>query len=344
MNSTFAEENRVVSCDLIKFSVIMPVYNAEIWLDWGILCMLGQSYTNWELICVDDGSSDSSAEILKKYAAFDSRIKYVYQQNSGVSTARNTGIKMASGEYILFLDADDYFDDDALYFINETVKSTSCDFAVMALREVAADDRKKHDSHRTGALKQMPLTSDSLGCCTWYVTDKIFRRDIIKQYDVFYAPEIHMCEDFHFWFRYAIYCNDVVFIDDVLYNHQLTPGSLSGTFYKKWERLPEEHVRISLSISQHLLDFCKSIQDKKKRREFSINLLYRSTTLYVLLLRTIKKLNNPLRRVGKKYLKFPIFDFWKEVPFKSFTNAVWQLISSLNGMLMNKIAKVIRRH
>lgn len=319
----------------------MPVYNAEIWLDWGIQCMMEQTYTNWELICVDDGSSDSSAEILKKYAASDSRIKYVYQQNAGVSTARNTGIRMASGEYILFLDADDYLDDDALYFINETVKSTLCDFAVMKLREVAADDRKKHDSHRTGVLKRMPLTSDSLGYCTWYVTDKIFRRDIIKRYDVLFAPEIHMCEDFHFWFRYAIYCNDVVFIDDVLYNHQLTPGSLSGTFYRKWEKLSEEHLKVSLRLSQELLRLCKDIQNRAKRKAFCTNLLHRSVTFYFLMLRVIRKLNNPLRKLVKKYLKFPVFDFWREVSLKSIANAMCQLMASIGRIFLNKVTKVI---
>lgn len=341
MNPTSDQENCLLCKDSVTFSVIMPVYNAEEWLEWGIQCMLGQTYTNWELICVDDGSSDSSAEILKKYEASDSRIKYVYQKNAGVSTARNTGIRLAMAEYILFLDSDDYFDVDALYIINEKLQAISCDFAVMQIREVSADDRKKHNSLRTGALRQMLLTEDSLDYCTWYVTDKIFRRDIIKKYDILYAPEIHMCEDFHFWFRYAIYCNDIVFIDDVLYNHQLTPGSLSGTFYRKWEELPEEHLKVSLRLSQELLRLCKDIQNRAKRNAFCTNLLHRSITFYLLMLRVIKKLNNPLRNVVKKYLKFPVFDFWRDVSLRSIAKVMCQLIASLGEIFLNKVSKVI---
>jgi teichuronic acid biosynthesis glycosyltransferase TuaG len=90
-------------------SVIIPAYNAEKYLDETIKSILAQTYSNWELIVVDDGSTDGTASLAKKYAAQDKRIAYLYQTNQRMASARNTGIKHASGKYIAFLDADNLF-------------------------------------------------------------------------------------------------------------------------------------------------------------------------------------------------------------------------------------------
>ena len=90
-----------------KVSVIIPVYNAEKYLVRTINFVLAQTYKNFELLLVDDGSKDKSADICKQYAASDARVKYFYKTNGGVSSARNFGIEKATGEYIAFMDDDD---------------------------------------------------------------------------------------------------------------------------------------------------------------------------------------------------------------------------------------------
>lgn len=92
------------------FSIIMPVYNAEFFLKKGIQSVLDQTYINFELIIVNDGSTDKSLELIYQYQESDSRIKVINQMNQGVSVARNNGIKAAVGEYVGFLDSDDYID------------------------------------------------------------------------------------------------------------------------------------------------------------------------------------------------------------------------------------------
>lgn len=92
----------------MKFSVIVPVYNCENSLFKCIESILGQEFNDFEVIIVNDGSSDSSEEICKRFIAKDSRVKYFYQKNSGVSSARNLGIENAVGEWIVFCDSDDY--------------------------------------------------------------------------------------------------------------------------------------------------------------------------------------------------------------------------------------------
>ncbi len=91
----------------INVSVIIPIYNAEKYLDECLSSVAGQTYSNFECVMIDDGSKDSSAEIAKSYAARDGRFKYFYQDNAGVSAARNYGIDVCKGEYIVFVDSDD---------------------------------------------------------------------------------------------------------------------------------------------------------------------------------------------------------------------------------------------
>src|SRR5882757_4082321 len=88
-------------------SVIMPAYNAEKYIAEAINSVKQQTYTAWELIVIDDGSTDNTAAIIKKYAGTDNRIMYTYQANGGQGKARNNGLKKATGEYVAFLDADD---------------------------------------------------------------------------------------------------------------------------------------------------------------------------------------------------------------------------------------------
>ena len=92
----------------MKFSIIMPVYNTALYLKQSIQSVIEQTYENWELICVNDGSTDDSLEICEHYAKQDSRIKVFSKVNEGVSVARNFGLKKVTGERVIFLDADLY--------------------------------------------------------------------------------------------------------------------------------------------------------------------------------------------------------------------------------------------
>ena len=93
-----------------KVSIIIPIYNVEIHLDKCISSIINQTYQNIEIILINDGSTDGSENICLKYASFDQRIKYFYKQNGGLSSARNFGLNKFSGDYVLFVDSDDYID------------------------------------------------------------------------------------------------------------------------------------------------------------------------------------------------------------------------------------------
>ena len=95
-------------------SVIVPIYNVEEYLSGCLESILSQNFSDFEIICIDDGSTDESGSILEMYASKDSRIRTVHQENKGLSSARNVGLDMARGEYIAFCDSDDYYHPDFL--------------------------------------------------------------------------------------------------------------------------------------------------------------------------------------------------------------------------------------
>lgn len=116
----------------MKFSVIMPVYNGALYLEESINSVLNQIYKDWELIIVDDGSTDGSGEIADKYAALDDRISVIHQKNTGVFFARRNGIANARGDYILFLDCDDLMIDDTLDILEVVFDEHGSDVVMFA--------------------------------------------------------------------------------------------------------------------------------------------------------------------------------------------------------------------
>ena len=116
--------------DRETISVIMPVWNSEKYLPEAIESVIFQTYKNWELWLVDDGSTDNSALIGQKYSDIDTRIHLVTKKNGGVSSARNAGLEHAQGEYVLFVDADDVIDQDMFEFLVSIMRENDADLSV----------------------------------------------------------------------------------------------------------------------------------------------------------------------------------------------------------------------
>lgn len=112
---------------MLKLSVIMPIYKSELYLKRGIDSILKQHYSNIELILVDDGSPDQCPQICDEYAELDQRVKVIHQKNAGVAAARNAGLRKASGDYIIFVDSDDYIEHDMYSSMVEIIESYHCD-------------------------------------------------------------------------------------------------------------------------------------------------------------------------------------------------------------------------
>lgn len=134
-------------------SVIVPAYNSEMFIGKCIDSVLEQTYSNWELIAVDDGSRDNTFGILKKYAEVDSRIRVIHQENQGPGIARNTGIAEAKGNYVVFIDSDDYIEKD--YFL--LLSNHNEDVVFINVRNVDKDGHVLKEEYMS---KNMQLTKD----------------------------------------------------------------------------------------------------------------------------------------------------------------------------------------
>ena len=118
------------------FSIVIPVFNTEKYLKECVESILNQAYDSYEIILVDDGSKDSSLQICREYEARDKRIRAIHKENGGVSSARNTGIELAKGKYITFIDSDDWFRQGALSFAAQRLSETGADVLAFSINRV----------------------------------------------------------------------------------------------------------------------------------------------------------------------------------------------------------------
>ena len=125
-------------------SIIVPVYNAEKYLKKSIKSITSQTYKNIEIICIDDGSNDKSLEILHKFAGEDQRIRIIYKKNEGVSLARNTGLESAKGDFVLFVDSDDWIEKNLCETLLFYMEKKELDVVMCSyIREKGSESQKK---------------------------------------------------------------------------------------------------------------------------------------------------------------------------------------------------------
>ena len=203
-------------------SVIVPVYNSEKYLKECVESILNQTYTNIELILVDDGSGDLSGEICREYEKKDQRVIYIHKENGGVSSARNTGMRIAKGEYIAFVDSDDFISEDMF----SNLISIEADFAMCGYE--LYDDMIKTPSFRY-ACKEL---FGDIGKLAMNVEDylsppfllgpwcKLFKTEIIRINSLQFPPDLSYGEDAVFVFDYLQKCSTISINSYVGYSYR----------------------------------------------------------------------------------------------------------------------------
>lgn len=213
----------------MKVSIIVPVYNKEHRLEETINCLLQQRFDDFELLLVDDGSTDGSLRICEKYSKKDNRIRVIHKENGGASSARNCGIDNAFGEYIVFCDADDKMPEDALENMVKTADRENADFVVGGMRNIdifksANRIEIKFQKKRTGHViykddikEQFPVFwqgNNMVSSCT-----KLYRTDIIKNNNIRFNTDLVVLEDFCFVIDYLNYCTRLISIEELVYDY-----------------------------------------------------------------------------------------------------------------------------
>lgn len=231
----------------MKLSIIIPCYNVEKHLDRCLLSVINQTYTNLEIILVDDGSPDNSGNICDKWAKQDKRIKVIHKQNEGLGFARNSGIEIATGEWIAFVDSDDFIDlsmyeklltkaieknADIVYCGHIKQLSNGTNITITDFADEKIFEKDVFLELSQGFFKPTTISPKMLTMSVWHA---VYRRNIISQ--PFYSEREVGSEDIHFQVCAMLNARRVVFIPDALYTYCYNGVSLSHTFnLSKYDR------------------------------------------------------------------------------------------------------------
>ena len=219
-----------------KVSVIVPIYNSERYIDKCIQSIINQTFKDIELILVDDGSTDKSVEISNKYAEKDKRIKIIKQKNKGVSSARNYGISIATGDFITFVDSDDFIEIDMLDILYNAAIDNNCDVVLSGIK-IIKDNNIKYEFTKDSKIytKQEVFKLfyfDREPFSPNYAWGKLIKRSICNK--IKFREDIFLREDALFSMELFINCsNNIMFLNKYLYNYVQRDGSESKHFSKK---------------------------------------------------------------------------------------------------------------
>lgn len=248
---------------MVKISVIIPVYNVEEYLSECLDHIVNQTLTDIEIICIDDGSTDRSPKILNEYAINDDRIRIVLQENIGLAATRNKGIELARGDYIYFMDGDDYLDLSALDKLYELSKKHDSDFIMFKLRNF--DDKTKENIDDD--YYNMPHLKNKVGDDLFNYKDvedialklavnvpgNFYKREFISDLRF---PEGLLFED-NVFFTHALFkAQKILFLDEFLYNRRVRDNSLSKSISLD-----------TIEITNILLDLCNQYNHPRHKGE-----------------------------------------------------------------------------
>ena len=216
-----------------KVSVIVPVYNVEPFLKRAIDSLINQTLKELEIIIVDDGSPDNCGAVIDEYAREHSNIIALHKENGGISDARNAGLQMATGEYIGFLDPDDYAEPDMFEKLYTSAKESDSDLAFCGYTEVFSpsciENRKIEISKQTGDIFDLAFSNvcNSLGAYAW---NKLYKSSIIKDSRIEFPDGVSVVEDTVFFFEFLKNATSFSVVDEPLYNYIRQPKSICAVY------------------------------------------------------------------------------------------------------------------
>lgn len=220
-----------------KVSVIVPFYNSEKYIEKCIYSIINQSYKNLEIIIINDGSKDGSDQKITKLENLDSRIKYIKQENSGPSQARNNGIEISCGKYLMFVDSDDSINEHYVEYMVNKIEEKQYDLVCCGYKDTSIYGTVDYNDflYEKELIDKQEFMIKVLKGTGGVLWSKIFRRNIINKYNIIMDKNLLMSEDMIFVLKYASYCESFGFIEDYLYNYnRLNEFSISSNITKEY--------------------------------------------------------------------------------------------------------------
>lgn len=266
-----------------EVSVIVPVYNGENYIERCVESILNQTYENFELLLIDDGSTDKSPEICDKYSQMDSRIRCIHKENGGLSDARNIGIKESRGNCITFVDCDDWIETHMLERMLVTMKCYNADI-VMCNHQMTYDRETNKEALKDTTVAVVEYTQEEfldillrVKCnrCVHYAWAKLYKKSIINMPE--YFPYKMYNEDVEAMFKSTLRSNKIVEIDYVGYYYFNNREGIShGVFGENFLSLTKVWDRVVELIKKEKPEYQKYAVVNRKRTCFTI--LWKSIT------------------------------------------------------------------
>lgn len=300
-NVLFMGENEVA-----EISIIIPVYNAELYLDRCVNSIINQTFTDWELILVDDGSVDNSLEKCKVLEKKDTRIKVVHKSNGGAGSARNVGLKIASGKYVGFVDSDDWIAPNMYKRLYQVLKQNNADMSICEIKEMREETKYVNDSkpqievwNQRDALERFFRIKG--GKSIFSICRRLISREILNGYSFI---EGKMNEDIETSYHLAANCKRTVYTNEALYFYYKNDSGVTHSKfnYKKldllyiWDYIVED-------IRNNRMEYLQAALFNKKRANFTL-LSHMALFGYE---HNDKKMRNLKRQLQKEVRK----DFWE---------------------------------
>lgn len=244
-----------------QLSVVVPIYNTGSYLRKCLRSLTCQTLADIEIILIDDGSSDDSGKICDEYASKDSRIHVVHKKNEGVSIARNVGIEMSKGEYIGFMDSDDWAEHEMFKEMMDAAVETHVDIVICDMLNIYEDGRKKLDtiSLLTGdcLIMKSNISPHLLIELTEGAWRCIYRKELLNFYDIKFPSGLKLSEDRIFNIYAFGYCDTIFYKKRAYYNHFFRVGSASNRNY-------DDMLRIVLDARKSTMESIDIAWDQKK--------------------------------------------------------------------------------
>ena len=303
-------------------SIIVPVYNVEKFLPCCIESILNQSFSDFELILVDDGSQDNCGKICDNYSNKDNRIRVIHKKNEGVSIARNTGLNVANGEYILFCDSDDLVSTEWCKLLYNSIVLSNidmgiCGYSYCDINGKISDFKTLFNNDQLCVSKNefFNLYMSNLMNMPW---NKIYKRNIIVDNNIFFDSDIYYNEDLLFVLRYIQCCKGNFAVVNEALNYYRTgiDGSLTNKYVDNfWNIKKKVFYELKKTIDHCKIDFKKVKYDYYSKWNWSIVMAISNNYKSGLSKNQINKLNKEILKSDECKVAFKNGGFYYESKF-----------------------------
>ena len=270
-------------------SIIIPVYNVDAYISNCLDTVCAQTLSDIEIIIVNDGSTDNSPAICRKYAESDSRIRYIEQKNQGIASARNAGLYEASGEYIGFVDPDDWIEPDMYEQMYDAACKANADIVCCNAYNNESDKRivyiKPGTYDREGIKKT--IFPRLLACynksgyeCSfrWYNWMRIYRTALLKEYNITFDSKLRKLQDMPFTFRSTIHSSVYCYLgNSYLYHYRMNSGSVTSAYQKEQWKYAKELIFVMREYISEFTEYDFSEQMQMRSLFLIFDCIYNET-------------------------------------------------------------------